>query len=380
MPRVPPGGQGSQQYDSPGYGQQDGPGQQWGGQGYQQYGGPQPGSSVVPYPDTQQYGGAQQYGGPQPGSGVMPYPDTQQYGAAQQYGQYGGPQQSGAPYGQPYADPQFGGPQQYGGQQYGGSPYGDPQFGDPQYGGQQYGDPRSDTNPYGDIFGDPQFGDPQHGGPGRGPRVSVAARLSALRSRGPVVPIVGAAAVAVIVIIAIVVATSGSGTPSQAASQGATPTAGPSDDAAERAAATQLSGMLAKSGAYRSDVNAAVGDVQSCKRLKVARTAFGESASNREKLLSELNALPGKATLPAALLQDLSGAWRASIQVDNDLHNWAQDEISGGCNPKKVEDDQNYKASLALDHTATNDKQAAAQDWAPVAKKYGLPAYKWSQI
>ena len=66
--------------------------------------------------------------------------------------------------------------------------------------------------------------------------------------------------------------------------------------------------------------------------------------------------------------------------MDNDLHGWAQDQISGGCNPKKVQDDPSYQASLGPDGTATSDKQAFAKAWAPIARKYGLPAYQGSQI
>ena len=119
-----------------------------------------------------------------------------------------------------------------------------------------------------------------------------------------------------------------------------------------------------------------------CQHLDTARTAFGASARNRENLPGKaFGALPGRATLPAALVQDLTGAWQASIQVDNDLRKWAQDEAGGGCNSKRVLKDSNYQASLGPDGTATRDKQAfACTDWAPIAAKYHLPAYKGSQI
>jgi hypothetical protein len=190
--------------------------------------------------------------------------------------------------------------------------------------------------------------------------------------------------VAVIIIVALVAANSGGGTPSTAASQG---TQGPSQSAsappsgaAQQAAATRLSGMLQRSGAYHSDVNAAVSDVEGCRHLRIARTDFGASARNRETLLSELRTMPGRASLPAALLQDLAGAWQASIQVDGDLHDWAQDYVNGGCNPKAVQNDPHYQASLGPDSTATQDKQLFAKAWAPIAAKYGLPAYQASQI
>jgi hypothetical protein len=332
MPRVPPA---VGQYDAPGYGQQGGAGQQWGGPehpGQQQYADPRY-RGGQPYPGTVPYAGA-------PQRDTAPF-SSDQYGGPQQHGQYGGPQQQ--------ADPQYGNPQ------YGSHPYGDPQFGGPQYGGPEYG----------------------------GPQTRGASRLGALRSRGPLIPIAAVGAVVIIIVAALVAANSG-GTSSPTASQGtqgpSQPASGPSSGAAQQAAATRLSGMLQQSGAHHADVNAAVGDVQSCQRLRIARTAFGASASNRKNLLSELDTLPGRATLPASLVQDLTGAWRASIQVDDDLHNWAQDQISGGCHPKTVQNDPNYQASLGPDNTATTDKQAFAKDWAPIAAKYGLPAYQASQI
>jgi hypothetical protein len=365
MPRVPPSaGQGARQYDAPGYGQQDGADQQY--QAPQPYPGPPPYAGNPPY-DAAQFGGGQ-------------------YGAPQQYGQYGGPQQQpGPPYGGPqYADPQQPGPQ-YGGPQYGGPATGGPQYGDPQYGGPAFGGSQYGGPQYGDPqYGNPPYADPQYGGPQNGgPPGRTGSRLSALRSRGPLIPIAAVSGVAIVVIVAVVLANSSNSTPSQTASQGtpgSTQTAsGPAPGSAQQAAATQLSGMLKQSGAYHADVNAAVGDVQSCQHLGAARTAFGASARNRDKLLTEFRTMPGRATLPAALVQDLTGAWQASIQVDNDLRNWAQDE-AGGCNPKKVFKDSNYQASLAPDGTATRKKQEFATDWAPIAAKYHLPAYKGSQI
>jgi hypothetical protein len=331
MPRVPPAAEhGSRQYDAPGYRQQDGADQQY-------YGAPQ-------YPDAPPYAGQQQAGP-----------------------QYGGPQQQAGPqYGAPqYGAPQYGGPQQQAGPPYGGPPYADPQFGGPQYPNPQYADA--------------QYPDPNYSGPRRG-----GSRLAALRSRGPLIPIAAVGAVALVVIVAVVLATSSHGTPSQTPSQGAQGStqaaSGPSQDAAQKAAATRLSGMLKQSGAHRADVNAAVGDVGSCQNLGTAQAAFSTSARNRENLLSELRKLPGRATLPAPLLADLTDAWKASILVDDDLHKWAQDEAGGGCDPKKVTNDSSYQASLAPDGTATTAKQAVAKAWAPIAAKYGLPAYQRSQI
>lgn len=287
----------------------------------------------------------------------------------------GGPQ----PWHQPQAwdaDPgqQFGATQRLDPSQ----PYGAaPPYGPPQYPGAM---PYAEQSPYGgpqQYPGPQQYGEPPYGGPG-GPR-----RRGGLKSRGPLIPALAIGAVAVIAIVALLLASHSSGSSSSStAANGATGGTGSSAGApaARQQAAHELAGLLAQSGNDHSAVNAAVGDVEACQSLRDARGTFGTSARNRETLLAKLGSLPHRAALPASLLQELTIAWQASAQVDNDLHDWAQDEISGGCHPKKVLSDPKYQASLGPDNTASSHKAEFAQGWAPIARQYGLPAYSYDQI
>ena len=356
LPRVtpPPGGRPSQQYDAQGYAD---------------------GTAYVPAPP---YVAPQQTGGPWGDS--QPY-DGAPYGPGDQFGGgpgYGATQQL-AP-GQPYGPgPQYGGPQQLNGpQQYPGQPTGTG-FGGGAYGGPTMNGPMADGQTYAGPMpypGDPQqYGQPQPGGTGQ---------RGGLRGRGPLIPALAIGAVAAIVIVALVLVNHHSpGSPSSSASSGSTgasATAGSSGGTAEQAAATQLNTLLAQSGKYRAEVNVALDDVLACKSLRPARDAFAASATNRRNLLTQLAALPGRSALPPALLQDLTTAWQASIQVDSDFRAWAQDEIGGGCNPKKVTSDPNYQASNQFEGPASSNKAKFAQAWKPIAAKYGLPAYTQFQI
>jgi hypothetical protein len=366
MPRVTPApGHPGAQYDAQGYGA---------GQGYnasQGYGadqgyGPDQGYSAAPTYAGPQYGGSpQQWADPQD----LPGP---QAGQGQQYpGQpYGGPQQysGGAP---PFGGGGYSAPAA-GGQQYPGAmPYAGTQQYDPQYGTQPFG-----AGPYGPD---------QYPDPGASQRPSM---LGSLRSRGPLIPALAIGAAAVIAIVALVLASnSGGGSPNATAATGGTLSSGGSASSAqggsgtsEQTAAVALNKLLSQSGKYRAEVNVALGNVEACKSLRASRDAFGASAANRQSLLAKLAVLPDRSALPAAMLQDLTSGWQASVQVDSDFQAWAQDEVSGKCNPKTVTSDPHYQASNAYESPASGGKAQFAQAWRPIAAKFGLPRYTQYQL
>jgi hypothetical protein len=150
---------------------------------------------------------------------------------------------------------------------------------------------------------------------------------------------------------------------------------------AQQQAATQLAGLLSQSGNDRGAVIDAVVDVDGCgKNMAADEQTLARAASNRRNLLTRLGGLPGRSTLPAAMMSALTGAWQASAQADSDLAKWAADEAGGGCRKKTVQNDPNYKASLGPDTQATTDKQAFTAQWNPLAKRYGLKTYQWEQL
>jgi hypothetical protein len=189
-----------------------------------------------------------------------------------------------------------------------------------------------------------------------------------------------------VVAVVVVLASHGGGSGSTGTTAAATPTTsasatGTGTGAAQRAAAAQLAGLLSQSGTDRADVIAAVGSVRACDKaaeLRKDATTFSVAAANRQKLLSRLAALPGRSALPAAMISDLTAGWQASAQVDADLAKWATAAASH-CR-KGNQNDPNLKASYGPDGQATTSKQAFAQLWNPLARKYALPTYQWEQL
>jgi hypothetical protein len=145
-------------------------------------------------------------------------------------------------------------------------------------------------------------------------------------------------------------------------------------------AAQALSSLLAQSGTDRSAVVNAVSTVETCSGdLSQDETTFSQATSQRQALLSKLAALPGRSMLSAPMVQDLTLAWQASAQADQDFVKWTQDEIAQGCTTND-QSDPSFKAATAPDNEATKYKKAFAALWAPVASQYGLPAYQYNQL
>jgi eukaryotic-like serine/threonine-protein kinase len=148
----------------------------------------------------------------------------------------------------------------------------------------------------------------------------------------------------------------------------------------QRQSAQALAALLAQSGTDRAAVTQAVTAVQDCSPgLSQDETIFSTAASSRQALLGELAALPARSALPASMLQDLTTAWQASSQADQDFANWTQDEISRGCSTN-YPSDASYQAAMVPDDQATTDKKAFVALWAAIADEYGLPLYKYNQI
>ena len=148
----------------------------------------------------------------------------------------------------------------------------------------------------------------------------------------------------------------------------------------QQQAAQALAVLLAQSGTDRAAVTQAVSAVQDCSPdLSQDETIFSSAASSRQALLGQLAALPDRSALPTSMLQDLTTAWQASGQADQDFATWAQDEISHGCSTN-YQSDPSYQAATVPDDQATRDKKAFAALWTAIADEYGLPLYRYNQI
>jgi eukaryotic-like serine/threonine-protein kinase len=148
----------------------------------------------------------------------------------------------------------------------------------------------------------------------------------------------------------------------------------------QRQAAQALAALLAQSGTDRAAVTRAVGAVEDCSPgLSQDETIFSNAASSHQALLGKLAALADRSALPASMLQDLTTAWQASGEADQDFANWTQDEISHGCSTN-YQSDASYQAATVPDDQATKDKKAFAALWTAIANEYGLPGYRYNQI
>jgi hypothetical protein len=147
-----------------------------------------------------------------------------------------------------------------------------------------------------------------------------------------------------------------------------------------RQAAQALAALLAQSGTDRTAVTQAVSAVADCSPgLSQDATIFSNAASSHQALLGKLAALPDRSALPASMLQDLTTAWQASGEADQDFAKWTQDEISQGCSTN-YQSDASYQATTVPDDQATKYKKAFAALWTAIANEYGLPLYQYNQI
>jgi eukaryotic-like serine/threonine-protein kinase len=145
-------------------------------------------------------------------------------------------------------------------------------------------------------------------------------------------------------------------------------------------AAQALAALLAQSGTDRAAVTQAVDAVAGCSAgLSQDEAIFSNAASSRQALLGQLAALPDRSALPAPVLQDLTAAWQASGQADQDFADWTQDEIAQGCSTN-YQSNASFQAAMGPDEQATKDKKAFAALWTAIADEYGLPLYQYNQI
>jgi hypothetical protein len=194
------------------------------------------------------------------------------------------------------------------------------------------------------------------------------------RPRRPLVPLIVAALLVTAVAGVLIFRTH----PGGIAARGTTPSTSSQD--VRRQAAVLLSGLLAQSVTDRTAVIKAATDVRGCgTSLRHDARTFASAASSRQRLLSRLGSLPGRSLLPAAMLQDLTGAWQASAQVDTDLALWAQDDSARGCH-RTSRSDAALRTSYVPEGQASADKQAFASLWNQVARRYGLTTYQRNQL
>jgi hypothetical protein len=157
------------------------------------------------------------------------------------------------------------------------------------------------------------------------------------------------------------------------------PTPTSASPSAQQQAAASLAALLSQSVGDRNSVSGAFHDVMQCgPNLDQDAQIFRSSATSRQGLLNQLADLPSRSALPGPMLQDLTSAWQASVEADQDFAAWAQDQVSGGCIPNQP--DSHFQAANGPDLRATADKKAFLRLWNPLAGQYHLARYQQNEL
>lgn len=165
---------------------------------------------------------------------------------------------------------------------------------------------------------------------------------------------------------------------STASGSGTSPAAGTS--AAEQRAASSVASMLSQSASDRTAIINAATDIGKCgPNLNADPKVFEDAAASRRTMLASLATMPGRGTLPPALVSDLTQAWQASITADQAYAQWANDEVTQGC-VRNDTSDPGYQATGAQDQQATQYKDSFVVLWNPIASGYGLTQYSADQF
>ncbi|MEV3857436.1 hypothetical protein AB0J38_24285 [Streptomyces sp. NPDC050095] len=157
---------------------------------------------------------------------------------------------------------------------------------------------------------------------------------------------------------------------SPAASSGpSTPAADPAKDQA-----VALDKLLAESGNSRHAVVTAVANIGGCKVLAQSSKDLRDAATQRNDLVTKLNALTvDKLPDHAALTSALTQAWKASASADSHYASWG-DQVAGkkGCNKGRAKVTPQRHAGDRSSVTASKQKAQASKLWNAIASKYGL--------
>ena len=175
-------------------------------------------------------------------------------------------------------------------------------------------------------------------------------------------------------------ASGGAGGAHAAGSAGKSPAASSAGSASasagtEQQAAAKVDTMLKQSVSDRSAITQAYTNVLTCSPQRTSAAAvFTGAAASRQKLLAGLGTMAGRATLPPALLTDLTQSWQASVAADQAFAQWANAELAN-CTPNDT-GSAAYQATVTPDSNATKFKTLFVAQWNPVAAKFNLTQYQ----
>jgi hypothetical protein len=136
------------------------------------------------------------------------------------------------------------------------------------------------------------------------------------------------------------------------------------------AQASVIAGYLTQSGQARQGIGTAISAISRCTDIPAAVTTLENAADVRTRILAglasaDVSALPNG----AAAVADLSRAMQASADADRHYAAWGQ--TIAGCRAQAPHNAE-FVAAQQADITATAAKQRFADEWNPIAARYGL--------
>lgn len=143
--------------------------------------------------------------------------------------------------------------------------------------------------------------------------------------------------------------------------------------------ARSLSSLMADSRMDKSEIERAASDLSSCRNIDAGVRTFDDSMRSRRRLVEEakkvdVSALDGG----RRVVDELSQAWSIAAQADRAYATWGRSvhRAHGTC----VGDKAALRRATELSDRSHPHKQAAAEEWSSIARKYGLPTVKGDQL
>ncbi|MGS2619260.1 hypothetical protein ACVCAH_32765 [Micromonospora sp. LZ34] len=152
------------------------------------------------------------------------------------------------------------------------------------------------------------------------------------------------------------------------------------DDAAARAQADKIAGLLASSAPVRNKVKGAVTNLTACKNVKRSVADLGAASSARQRSLTAANGLqvtelPDGATMKAELIS----AFKHSKAADDAYRSWGLKLSKQGCR-KAVLNGPDRKRGDKESAASTKAKQQFAKLWNQVGPEYGHNQVSYQNI
>jgi hypothetical protein len=146
----------------------------------------------------------------------------------------------------------------------------------------------------------------------------------------------------------------------------------PTDDAQTEAEA--LDALISQSADARSDVSAAVSDVEQCgSGLSDDAGTFQDAADSRQSLAEQAQELTmDEVDGGSDAAELLSTALAQSAEADADYARWAQALADGDCTPGSTQNQDDFVAGGKDSTKAQQDKSDFVDTWNPIAAQYQL--------